>query len=854
MFFDFCLAFEMDGDRRVMYDGWRKDGAHSNEWMGVTKAFLEHAFKDATGRLVKCPCNRCENKWPQKKEEMEKHLCKSGFMPNYLVWYRHGESIRHVDAEVELDDDHDRMDDMLHDLGREVEMNAVEPGQLPRDAQEFFRLLAAGEERLHEHTQMSVLGTLTRLMAIKSKHNISNSAYNDIVQLMGEVLPENHKLPKNMYFAKKMLAGLGMTYEKIDVCPNSCMLFFEEDDKLDRCKHCEASRYVEVTNDEGELVVTKVAAKQLRRLPIIPRLSRLFLNKEIALHMTWPKNGVRLVTDPDIMVHPSDGDAWKAFDEFDPEFANDPRSVRLGLSTDGFTPFNTSASPYSCWPVFIVPYNLPPELVNKEEFMFLALVIPGPEHPGPKLNMFVRPLIEELKQLWRGVKAYDSHTEKEFTMRAAYLWSVHDLLAYGDWSGWCVHGRLCCPICMNDTDAFRLKHGGKVSFFDAHRRWTPFKHDFRNSLTAFRSGAKIRNGPPKRQTAPQIMAWHACLKQGENDRFQGYGEDHNWTHISSIWELPYAKALIMPHNIDLMHQERNVAESIISTCFDVTDKTKDNMKARKDMAEICKRPMLELKVSDKGHESRPRADYCLKPDERKEIFKWLKNLKFPDRYAANLKRAVNLKTGKLIGLKSHDYHIIMERLMPVMFRGYFKDELWSIFAELSYFYREVCAKTVSKRLMQKFEKEIPILICKFEKVFPPGFFNVMQHLIVHLPWEALVGGPVQFRWMYPIERALKKLRASVRNKARVEGCIAEAFALKEISQFSTRYFARANNVFAPSVRLHVDNESPQSTLQIFANPGKAVGKGSVRHIEASDLNTLMLYMYSNIDSTQEAFE
>jgi hypothetical protein len=128
MFFDFCLAFEMDSDRRVMYDGWRKDGAHSNEWMVVTKAFLEHAFEDATGRLMKCPCNCCENKWPQKKEEMEKHLCKCGFMPNYLVWYRHGESIGHVDAEVELDDDHDRMDDMLHDLGREVEMNAEEPG------------------------------------------------------------------------------------------------------------------------------------------------------------------------------------------------------------------------------------------------------------------------------------------------------------------------------------------------------------------------------------------------------------------------------------------------------------------------------------------------------------------------------------------------------------------------------------------------------------------------------------------------------------------------------------------------------------------------------------------------------
>jgi hypothetical protein len=84
MFFVFCLAFEMDGDRRVMYDGWRKHGAHSNEWMGVTKAFLDHAFKDRTSRLVNCPCNRCENKWPQKIEEMEKHLCKSGFMSNYL--------------------------------------------------------------------------------------------------------------------------------------------------------------------------------------------------------------------------------------------------------------------------------------------------------------------------------------------------------------------------------------------------------------------------------------------------------------------------------------------------------------------------------------------------------------------------------------------------------------------------------------------------------------------------------------------------------------------------------------------------------------------------------------------------
>jgi hypothetical protein len=117
-------------------------------------------------------------------------------------------------------------------------------------------------------------------------------------------------------------------------------------------------------------------------------------------------------------------------------------------------------------------------------------------------------------------------------------------------------------------------------------------------------------------------------------------------------------------------------------------------------------------------------------------------------------------------------------------------------AELSYFYRQICAKEISKKLMQRFEKEIIVLVCKMEKVFPPGFMNCMQHLLVHLPWESLVGGPVQFRWMYSQERELKKLRVMVRNKARVEGCIAEAFAAREITLFSSKYFSDANNVNA----------------------------------------------------------
>jgi hypothetical protein len=55
------------------------------------------------------------------------------------------------------------------------------------------------------------------------------------------------------------------------------------------------------------------------------------------------------------------------------------------------------------------------------------------------------------------------------------------------------------------------------------------------------------------------------------------------------------------------------------------------------------------------------------------------------------------------------------------------------------------------------EKKISVLICKLEKIFPLGWFNPMQHLLVHLLYEAKLGGPQQYRWMYHIERALKNL-------------------------------------------------------------------------------------------------
>jgi hypothetical protein len=66
-----------------------------------------------------------------------------------------------------------------------------------------------------------------------------------------------------------------------------------------------------------------------------------------------------------VMVHPSDSEAWKALDDFDADFTRDARNVCIGLEMDGFSSHNMSAALYSCWLVFAISYNLPPSLCMK---------------------------------------------------------------------------------------------------------------------------------------------------------------------------------------------------------------------------------------------------------------------------------------------------------------------------------------------------------------------------------------------------------------------------------------------------------------------------------------------------------
>jgi hypothetical protein len=97
-----------------------------------------------------------------------------------------------------------------------------------------------------------------------------------------------------------------------------------------------------------------------------------------------------------------------------------------------------------------MPYNLPPNKIFKQVFIFLSLVILGRKEPKKQMNIFLRLLMKEVEELWQGVDAYDSYLKCQFNLCPAYLWSIHDYLAYDKFVGWCVQGQLNYPVCMDD--------------------------------------------------------------------------------------------------------------------------------------------------------------------------------------------------------------------------------------------------------------------------------------------------------------------------------------------------------------------------------------------------------------------
>jgi hypothetical protein len=100
--------------------------------------------------------------------------------------------------ESDGNDDDDRMDDMIADIGMEYDLGSGDQHP-PPEVQNFYRHLAASEEKVHDGTALTILQAVTRLMAMKSKYNFSNQCYNDIIKLIIDLILVKHNRPKDLY-------------------------------------------------------------------------------------------------------------------------------------------------------------------------------------------------------------------------------------------------------------------------------------------------------------------------------------------------------------------------------------------------------------------------------------------------------------------------------------------------------------------------------------------------------------------------------------------------------------------------------------------------------------------------------
>ncbi|KAI5343141.1 hypothetical protein L3X38_011017 [Prunus dulcis] len=334
-----------------------------------------------------------------------------------------------------------------------------------------------------------------------------------------------------------------------------------------------------------------------------------------------------------------------------------------------------------------------------------------------------------------------------FTLRAAIMWTVNDFSAYAMVSGWSTKGYMACPVCKEDVTSGW--HAGKVCYL-GHRRWLPWDHEWQEKDKEF-------DGNTEHCLRPREWSGDEILEQLNRLDFAPFGivswtrpsTNMNWTHKPMFFELPYWSKLKLRHNLDVMHVEKNVFDTLVGTILDIEGKTKDTIKARLDLERMGIRRGLWMN-RDSNKARRDLAFFSMKPNDKKEFLKFVSFVKFPDGYASNIARCVNVDRGKFTGLKSHDCHVGIRHLLP--------EDVVKPIMLLSRFFSQLTAKTLRKTDMFQLCHDIFQVLCKFEMIFPPAFFTSIMHVMVHLPKEALLAGPVNYCWMYPIERLLGELK------------------------------------------------------------------------------------------------
>ncbi|CAN1153447.1 hypothetical protein LINPERHAP2_LOCUS19416 [Linum perenne] len=496
-------------------------------------------------------------------------------------------------------------------------------------------------------------------------------------------------------------------------------------------------------------------------------------------------------------------------------------------------------------------------MIMKSSNFIISMLIPGPESPGDAIDVYLQPLIAELKELWEvGIQTFDASKRQNFQLHAALMWTINDFPAYGNLSGWSTKGRLACPACNMDTMSTWLYKGAEFCYM-GHRRWLPTGHRWRRDKESF-DGTKEKRIQPRSFSGDDLLSQMQDLegipltkctktKVKIDHKFRG----DNWNKKSIFFCLPYWKSNLLRHNLDVMHIEKNVCDNVLGTIMNLAGKTKDTLKTRLDLEAMGIRKDLHP-IREGNKVSIPHATYTLSQDMKREFCQFLKKLKVPDGFSSNISQCVNVNERKISGMKSHDCHVLLQHVIPLAIRGLLPKEVCEPIIELSIYFRSLCSKSLHLDQLEQLKKQIPLTLCKLEKIFPPAFFDVMVHLPIHLADEAMLGGPVQYRWMYPIERYLYQLKSFVRNRTHPEGSIAEGYIAFECMTLCSRYLSDISTRFNKPDR-NFDGGDMTEFLS-FSQVGRTLGVGALRIFSMKEVEQAHIYVMKNSEEVQPYIE
>nr|AAX95309.1 Transposase family tnp2, putative [Oryza sativa Japonica Group]ABA93248.1 transposon protein, putative, CACTA, En/Spm sub-class [Oryza sativa Japonica Group] len=408
-------------------------------------------------------------------------------------------------------------------------------------------------------------------------------------------------------------------------------------------------------------------------------------------------------------------------------------------------------------------------------------------------------------KLWKkeGVPVWDEDKQEEFNLRALLFVTINDWPALSNLSGQSNKGYKACTHCMDETESTYLKHCRKVVYM-GHRRFLAANHPVRKKGKHFEHKADHRT-KPKHRSGKTVFAMVKDLKvvfgKGPGSQHIESEDGHAamWKMNSIFWELPYWEFLDVRHAIDVMHLTKNLCVNLLGF-LGVYGKSKDTLEARNDLKHMEQRGDLHPEPKEKGSHYLSPASYTLSKAEKESMFECLESIKVPSGYSTNIKRIISTKEKKFTNLKSHDCHVLMTQLLPVVIRGILPDNVRATITKLCAFMNAISQKVIDPDRLEALQNEVVQCLVSFELIFPPSFFNIMTHLLCHLVKEIRILGPMYLHNMFPFERYMGVLKKYVRNRARPEASIAKGYGTEEVIEFCVEFIEDLRPIGVPESR------------------------------------------------------